>query len=204
MADPQKEAEGLATAIGKVTDQAVGLVREEIELAKAEVSAKVTRFGKGVVVAAAAGIFAIVGLLFVLEALAWLLWKLIFSGDDYWGGFFLTAVLLFIAAGISGFLAYKWINKNSDPTPTMAIDEAKLIRDTVAATADGKSAPTGPALDRESIEADAAQRDAAKTKKEADKAQAKAEKAKAKADKAAAKAQEKLAKKAAKEAKKNS
>jgi hypothetical protein len=198
VAEPGNDAEGLATAIGKVTDQAVGLVREEIELAKAEVSAKVSRFGKGVFVAAAAGVFGLVGLLFLLEALAWLLWKLIFSGDDYWGGFFLTAVLLFIAAGVSGFLAYKWINKNADPTPRMAIDEAKLIRDTVAATADGKDSPAGPKLDRESIEADAAQRDAVKTKKESDKAQAKAAKAKAKADKAAAKAQEKLAKKAKK------
>ena len=47
----------LARAVQEVSDRASVLIREEIELAKAEVSAKVTKLAKGAAIGAAAGVF---------------------------------------------------------------------------------------------------------------------------------------------------
>ena len=44
----------------EVTEQTAVLIREEVELAKAEVSEKISTLGKSSVVAVAAGVFAIV------------------------------------------------------------------------------------------------------------------------------------------------
>ena len=48
----------LGEIVTEVSEKASLLVREEIELAKAEVTDKVTKLGKGAVVAVAAGVFA--------------------------------------------------------------------------------------------------------------------------------------------------
>jgi len=145
VANSQTTQDGLTKAITSVSERASLLVREEIELAKAEVKQKVSTLSRGAGVAVAFGVFALFGVIFLLQALAWLLWKLIFSGDDYWGGFLIVAALLFAMAGISAFLANKWLR--AKPAPTMATEEAKLIRDTVvqAANPDGASAAAASA-----------------------------------------------------------
>ena len=70
----------LGQAIQDVTETASLLIREEIELAKTEVIDKVTKLIKGAVVGIAAGIFAVFGLIYGLESLAWLIWDII-EGD---------------------------------------------------------------------------------------------------------------------------
>ena len=62
----------IGQAIQEVTDRAQLLVREEIELAKAEVTDEDRQLVKGAVVGVAAGIFIVVALLFVLHGFAWL------------------------------------------------------------------------------------------------------------------------------------
>lgn len=145
MASPNSTQDGLTKAITSVSERASLLVREEIELAKAEVRQKVSTLSRGAGVAVAFAVFAIFGVVFLLQALAWLLWKVIFSGDDYWGGFLIVAGLLFAMAGLSAFLANKWLR--AKPAPTMATEEAKLIRDTVvqAANPDASSAAASSA-----------------------------------------------------------
>lgn len=133
MADPKSQQDGLTRAIASVSERASLLVREEIELAKAEVKQKVDTLSRGAGVAVAFAVFAIFGLFFLLEALAWLLSKLLFGGDNYWGGFLVVAAMLFVLAGVSAFLANKWLR--AKPAPTMATEEAKLIRDTVVQAA---------------------------------------------------------------------
>jgi predicted phage tail protein len=122
----------IVAAINEVSDRAQLLVREEIELAKAEVTEKLTKLAKGAAVGAAAGIFAITGLLFLLHGLSWLAyWVLpVPSGAVFWG-FFAVAGALFILGGIAGYLASRWLKGGSPPAPQMAIEEAKLIRETV-------------------------------------------------------------------------
>ena len=60
----------IAQAIQEVSDRAQILIREEIELAKAEVTEKVTTLIRGAVIGIVAGVFALVGLLFIFGALA--------------------------------------------------------------------------------------------------------------------------------------
>jgi uncharacterized membrane protein YqjE len=121
----------IAEAITEVSERASLLVREEIELAKAEVTEKLTKLVKGAVVGLAAGIFVVTGLLFLLHAAAWGIWR-IFGGSDYWIGFLIVAGALFVLGALAGALAYRAVRKGSPPTPVMAIDEAKRIRETVA------------------------------------------------------------------------
>jgi uncharacterized membrane protein YqjE len=118
----------LAAALNDVTAKMSLLVREEIELAKAEVSASVTKLVRGAIVGVAAGIFAVIGLLFFVHGLAWLTFYVLPVGDQavFWG-YFIVAVLLFIAGAVAGLLAYRAVKSGGVPIPTMAIDEAKRI-----------------------------------------------------------------------------
>jgi uncharacterized membrane protein YqjE len=119
----------IAAAVQEISERASLLVREEIELAKAEVSEKVNKLVRGAVVGTAAGVFAIFGVAILLQGLAWLLYALVFD-DIYWG-FFVVAGLLFLLAGLAAFLAVRWFKGGAPPTPDMAIDEAHRIRDTL-------------------------------------------------------------------------
>src|SRR5918992_1845951 len=121
----------LGEAIQEVTERASLLVREEIELAKAEVTEKATTLIKGAVVGIVAGIFAVAGLIYLLHSLSWLLWNLIGGEDDQWIGFLIVAVALFLLGAIAGFLAARFLKRGAPPTPAMAIEEGKLIKETV-------------------------------------------------------------------------
>ena len=123
----------ILAAINEVSDKAQLLVREEIELAKAEVTAKLTKLARGLAVGFAAGIFVMAGLLMLLNGTAWLAWYVLPVGDNlnYFWGFYLVAGILFILGGIAGFLAARWLKSVQSPAPEMAIEEAKLIRETV-------------------------------------------------------------------------
>jgi uncharacterized membrane protein YqjE len=131
-ADEQRPAT-LADAVTQVSERASLLVREEIELAKAEMAVKARRLATGAVVGIVAGVFFVTGLFFLLMAAAWAAY-LIFGGTAYWAGFLIVAVALFLLGALAGGLAYRAIRKGTPPAPTMAIDEAKKIRETVTAT----------------------------------------------------------------------
>ncbi len=66
--------QGIAAAITEVSERASLLIREEIELAKTEITEKTTRLAKGAVVAIVAGVFFLTALFFVLIGCAWLLY----------------------------------------------------------------------------------------------------------------------------------
>lgn len=131
--DPQQPA-NLVQAIQEVSEKAQILVREEIELAKAEVTEKVTRLGKGAAVAAAAGIFVGAAMVMILFGLAWLAyWAIPFPDGQYFWGFFTVAAILLLLAALAGYIAYRALQAGSPPAPKMAIEEAKLIKETVQA-----------------------------------------------------------------------
>jgi predicted phage tail protein len=122
----------IVDAINEVSDKAQLLVREEIELAKAEITTKLTLLARGAAVGAAAGIFVIAGLILFLHGLAWLAyWVVPVPDGTFFWGFFIVAGVLFVLGGIAGFLAARWLKRVSSPAPQMAIEEAKLIRETV-------------------------------------------------------------------------
>lgn len=123
----------LAETVTQVSERASLLIREEIELAKAEMTAKARKLATGAVVGIVAGVFFITALFFLLNSAAWGAY-LIFGGTAYWAGFLIVAGLLFLLGALAGGLAYRAFRKGSPPAPTMAIDEARKIRETVTAT----------------------------------------------------------------------
>jgi len=127
------QATTLAETVTQVSERASLLIREEIELAKAEMSAKARKLATGAIVGIVAGVFFITALFFLLNSAAWGAY-LIFGGTAYWAGFMIVAGVLFLLGALAGGLAYRALRKGTPPTPTMAIDEAKKIRETVTAT----------------------------------------------------------------------
>jgi len=125
-------AANIAESIQEVSERAQLLVREEIELAKAEVTAKAIKLGKGAAIGAAAGVFALFGLFLLLDGFAWLAWyALPVSNTAFFWGFFLVAGILFLLGALAGYIASRAFKAGAPPTPDMAIDEAKRIRETV-------------------------------------------------------------------------
>jgi hypothetical protein len=133
LAAEQDEPQNLAQAITEISERASLLVREEIELAKAEIATKLTRLVTGALVGIAAGFFVVIAMFFILVGLAWLLWYELFPKGEIFLGFFVVAGGLLVLAIVSGLLAALALRRGSPPTPTMAIDEARKIRETVAA-----------------------------------------------------------------------
>ena len=136
MTDQQQSTDtttqNIAEAIQEVSDRASLLVHEEIELAKAEVTEKVTKLIKGAVVGIVAGIFMIFGLFLLLDGFAWLAyWAIPFPEGTYFWGFFVVAAVLFLVGALAGYIAARAVKSGSPPTPQLAIDEAKLIKETV-------------------------------------------------------------------------
>ena len=129
MADQSSD---LAKALQDVTTRAQLIVREEIELAKVEVTTKATKLAKGAAVGAAAGVFVLAGLIYFLHFAAWGIADIL--GNDVWLGYLIVAVLLFLLAAIAGFLAYRFVKKGTPPTPQMAIEEAQRVRETISAS----------------------------------------------------------------------
>lgn len=138
---PDQPSSELARAIQDVTEKAQLLVREEVALAKAEMTEKVTKLIKGAVFGIVAGVFAVFALIYLLHALSWGIYDLV-GGDSPWLGFLIVGVLILIAGAIAGFLAMRFIKKGTPPTPQMAIEEAQLIKATLGASPAGH--PVGP------------------------------------------------------------
>jgi len=119
-----------------VSERVSTLVREEIELAKAEISEKIQALLRGGAVGIAAGVFALMGLAMAMHAFAWLLNDLFFE-DNLWIGFAIEALFWFIVAAVAGLFAYRSFQKGSPPTPDLAIEEAKRVRQTL----EGETSP---------------------------------------------------------------
>jgi uncharacterized small protein (DUF1192 family) len=131
-ADPGERNDSLAAAVTEVSERLSLLVREEIELAKAEMSGKVSGLARGAAAIAIGAVFGVFALVFVLLTIAWGLNQIIGS---FWWGFAIVMVLL-VALTLGAFL-FAWRKlKVGAPTPKMAIDEAKKIRATVKSGAD--------------------------------------------------------------------
>ena len=133
----------LGRAIQDVSEKLSLLVREEIELAKTEMTEKATKLGKGAAIGIAAGIFAVFGLIYLLNAAAWLIWEII-EGDvnSPWLGFLIVAAVIFLLGILAGLLAARLFKRGAPPTPQMAIEEGKLIKETV--TSQHPAAVQGP------------------------------------------------------------
>ncbi len=123
----QQADKGVGEIVAEVTEKASRLVREEIELAKAEVTQKVSSLAKGIGVAAAAGVFLIFAASIFFHAVAWFFADLLDAAP--WVGFLISFGILVLLAALAGFLAFRWIKGGAPPTPDLAIEEAKKTRE---------------------------------------------------------------------------
>jgi uncharacterized membrane protein YqjE len=125
---PKDTAEkSLGDIVTEVSEKATLLVREEIELAKAEVTQKVSSLGKGAAIAGAAAIFLVFAITMFFHGLAWLIDDL-FDWNSIWPGFMIVFALLTLLAVISALVARRLFQRGAPPTPDLAIEEAKRTR----------------------------------------------------------------------------
>jgi H+/Cl- antiporter ClcA len=126
---PGSAEKNLGEIVAEVSEKASLLVRQEIDLAKAEVSQKVTKLTRGIVAGVAAGVFVIFGITMFFHGLAWFLDDLLNQEDNIWVGFAIVSGILFLLAIIAALLALRLFKKGAPPTPDLAIEEAKRTRE---------------------------------------------------------------------------
>ncbi|MDQ6731706.1 MAG: phage holin family protein [Actinomycetota bacterium] len=123
--------DNVAAALTEVSEHLSVLVREEIELAKAEMTEKVSSLARGGAAVAVGAVFGVFALVFFLITLAWILDAIFVDGaGDIWVGFAIVFAVLGVATGGACLFAWRKL-KVGAPKPTMAIDEARKIRATV-------------------------------------------------------------------------
>jgi uncharacterized membrane protein YqjE len=126
--EPAPEKKSVADLVFDVSQGTSALVREEFELAKAEVGEKVGKLVRGSVVGIAAGVFAFLALILIMHGIAWLLAEELFDGN-VWSGFFIEAALFLLIAAAAGLVAYRAVKAGAPPVPEQAIEEAKLTKE---------------------------------------------------------------------------
>jgi drug/metabolite transporter superfamily protein YnfA len=132
---PKPAPDTLGAAVSEVSERMSLLVREEIELAKAEVLTKASSIARGAAVAAVGAVFGVFALIFGLMTIAWA----VADATGYeWIGFAVVFVGLLLLTAFAFLFAWRKL-KVGAPKPKMAIDEAKKIRATVSAPESEKS-----------------------------------------------------------------
>jgi hypothetical protein len=119
-----------------ISEKTSYLIREEIELAKAEVSEKVNKLIRGSAAGAAAAVFVLMALAMFMHGIAWLLNDLFFD-EDVWLGFLIEALFWLVVAGLAGLFAYRSVRAGAPPTPDLAIEEAKRTKEAFEAEPEG-------------------------------------------------------------------
>jgi uncharacterized membrane protein YqjE len=142
---PDPSGRGVGELFLDVSERTTTIIREEIELAKAEISEKVTKLLRGGAVGAAAGTFAFLALIMILVGISFLIDDLFFD-DHLWPGFLIVAAILLLLAALAGWLAYRSIQAGSPPVPEQAIEDVKQTRAVLEQSEPG--APEAPQLEK--------------------------------------------------------
>ncbi|MFL5865453.1 MAG: phage holin family protein [Solirubrobacteraceae bacterium] len=122
-ADPTERSDSLAAAVTEVSDKLGILVREEIELAKTEITEKASTLARGAAAVAVGAVFGVFALVFILLTIAW---GINSATTSVWYGF--AAVMVILLVLTFGAFLFAWRKlKVGPPTPQMAIDEARKI-----------------------------------------------------------------------------
>jgi uncharacterized membrane protein YqjE len=125
--EPQDDDRSAVELVLDISEKTSFLIREEIELAKAEVSEKVAKILRGSVAGAAAAVFVLMALAMLMHGIAWFLNDLFFE-EDVWLGFFVEAAFWLVVAALAGLFAYRSVKAGAPPTPELAIEEAKRTK----------------------------------------------------------------------------
>jgi hypothetical protein len=130
-ADPQ-QPDSIAAAIGEISESLTRIVQDEIDLAKAEVSQKVSSLARGAAAVAAGAVFGVFAIIFALSTLAWAFNAILVSGaGNLFLGFLIVFGILTVLALVAFLIAWRKLRVGA-PIPSMAIDEARKVQATVA------------------------------------------------------------------------
>ncbi len=123
-------ATGTERTIGQLVADAThdleGIVRGEIALAKAEVTSGAKVIGKGAGLLAGAAFLGLMGLVFVLHGLSWVIAEWL----PVWAGYLIVAGVLLLVAAVLGLLGKKAL-ESAKPKPDRAIDQAQQTIETI-------------------------------------------------------------------------
>lgn len=116
----------LGEIVGDVSQKATMLVREEIALAKAEITQKLGRLTRGAIFFAGALAMVIYFSIFFFLFLA-------LGLNDWfnlkpWVGFAIVALAFLIVTGVLALLGVRAVRRGTPPTPQLAIEEARKTR----------------------------------------------------------------------------
>ena len=129
---PGSAEKSLGEIVNEVSEKATLLVREEIELAKAEVQQKISRLVKGVALAVIGGVFLFLVLIYFLHALALFLDDILnVNPSGVWIGYAIVTGGLLVLGLLAILLAVRFFKRGAPPVPELAIEEAKLTRDMI-------------------------------------------------------------------------
>lgn len=111
-----------AELLNRLTEQSTMLVRDEVALAKLEMTEKANRLGLGAGLFSAAGVLSFFGAATLIAAAVLGLAE----GLPAWLSALIVALVLFLAAGIAALVGKKRIEEGTPPLPTEAIENVKL------------------------------------------------------------------------------
>jgi uncharacterized small protein (DUF1192 family) len=131
-AEPGERPDSLAAAVTEVSEKLGVLVREEIELAKAEMTTKVASLARGAAAVAVGAVLGVFALIYVFLTIAWGINEVT---SHLWLGFAVVMVVLVVLTLGAFFFAWRKLRVGA-PTPKLAIDEAKKITATVKSGAE--------------------------------------------------------------------
>ena len=126
-ADQAPGAAGLSVSARHVADHARSLVRLELELAKLELTKKLSAFGVGSGLLVGAAVFGLFALGFLLATVAAALTLAL----PTWLALLVTALLLIALAATLALVGVRLLKQATPPVPEQAIDEAKRTTEVI-------------------------------------------------------------------------
>jgi uncharacterized membrane protein YqjE len=118
---PQTEDRSVAELVGEISEQVSRLVRDELRLARAEMTEKGKRAGVGAGLFGGAGVVALYGVAALLVALVLGLAEVM----PAWVAALLVAVLLFIGAAVLALVGRRNVRQATPPVPEQAMESVK-------------------------------------------------------------------------------
>jgi uncharacterized membrane protein YqjE len=113
--------------VSQLSEQVSTLVRDELALARAEVTEKGKHAGAGAGLLGAGGVLALYG----VGALLVTIGALLALAMPVWLAALIVTVVLFVAAGIAALIGKNQVKQAAPPAPTEAVDSAKKDVDAV-------------------------------------------------------------------------
>ena len=134
-----KQERSLGELLGDLTREITTLVRQEMALAKAEMTQKAAKVGKDVAFLAAGGAVAYAGLLALIAAL---ILGITYLGVPAWASALLVGL---VVTGVGGLLVWRGITalKSEDLAPRQTMESIESVKEEISGSRVRNRAPQG-------------------------------------------------------------